>query len=108
MARAFNAVLADLSGGRVHESLTDQLSELVTAVLETGKSGKISLEVTVKPNGVGAVLTNAKVKATIPEATAGDTVFFATAGGDLVRNDPRQAEIPLRAVEGSLTRGAAQ
>lgn len=98
MSRPFADVVRDLAGGRIYEDLGTQLSETVSAVLETGKVGELSLKLTIKPNSEGSVLVTAAVKQKIPEPTLGSTLFFATTTGSLLRNDPRQTEMQLREV----------
>lgn len=99
MSRPFADVIRDLAGGRVYDDLTSQLGEVVTAVVETGKAGSLTLKIDVKPNGEGSVRVLADVKPKVPTPVLGETLFFATSSGSLVRNDPRQAELPLREVK---------
>ncbi len=98
MARAFADVIRELSSGEDYEDLTTKLGEVVTGVIETGKVGEITLKLKVKPNGEGSVLASADIKAKVPEKSRRETIFFATSSGSLVRNDPRQADLPLRDV----------
>jgi hypothetical protein len=103
MSRPFADVLRELAGGKVYEDLTTQLGEVVTAVMETGKAGEVSVKLSIKSNGEGSVRVLADVKQKIPTAVVGETLFFATSSGSLVRNDPRQAELPLREVKTEQT-----
>lgn len=98
MARAFADVVRELSSGQVYDDLTTKLGEVVTAVLETRKQGEISIKLTVKPNGDGSVRVLSDVKQKVPEPPRGETLFFATTSGSLIRNDPRQSELNLREV----------
>jgi hypothetical protein len=99
MSRPFADVVRDLAGGKIYEDLGTQLGEIVSAVLETGKAGALSLSLSIKPNSEGSVLVTAAVKQKIPEPTTGSTLFFATTTGSLLRNDPRQGEMNLRDVK---------
>lgn len=99
MARPFADVLRELSGGNTYEELTSALAEVVEAVIETRKSGSISISLSIKPNGDGAVMITDDIKTKVPQPARGTTVFFATSGGSLVRQDPRQQDLPLRRVE---------
>lgn len=99
MSRPFADVVRDLAGGKIYEDLGTQLGEIVSAVLETGKAGALSLSLSIKPNSEGSVLVTASVKQKIPEPTTGSTLFFATTTGSLLRNDPRQSEMNLRDVK---------
>ena len=99
MSRPIADVIKELSSGQVYDDLTTKLGEIVTAVLETRKQGELSVKLTVKPNGDGSVRVNADVKQKVPEPARGETLFFATSSGSLIRNDPRQAEFALRDVK---------
>lgn len=96
--RPFNDTLREMAGGRTHQEMTEKLAEIVEAVMLTHRAGKLTLEITVKPNGDHAVTLSDKVKATVPEGSRGDSVFFVK-DGSLQRNDPRQTEMNLRRVE---------
>lgn len=109
MARPFADVLRELSAGNTYEELTAALSEVVQAVIETRKQGTISISLKIKPNGDNAVMISDEIKTKVPTPVRGDTVFFATSGGSLVRQDPRQQDLPLRrvaeATPGSVVNG---
>ena len=75
------------------------LAEVVTAVQEVGKPGEVTLQLKIKPNGHHGVAVEDTVKAEIPEAPRGQTLFFTDANGGLHRRDPRQQDLPLRQVE---------
>lgn len=98
MARAFADVVRELSSGQVYDDLTTKLGEVVTAVLETRKAGELGIKLSIKPNGDGSVRVIADVKQKVPEPPRGETLFFATSSGSLVRNDPRQTELQLREI----------
>lgn len=106
MSRQFADVLRDLGGGNTYDELTARLAEVVEAVTETHKMGEISIKLKIKPNGDSGVIVTDEIKAKVPEATRGDTVFFVTSGGSLVRQDPRQQDLPLRQVPGSIPEAA--
>ena len=97
MSRPFADVLRELNG-ETYDELTLQLGELVTAVMQTGKSGSLTLALRVAANGVGSVTITDEVKVKVPEAARPKTMFFATESGSLMRNNPRQAELQLREV----------
>jgi hypothetical protein len=107
MARQFADVLRDLGGGNTYDELTARLAEVVEAVTTTRKVGEISIKLKVKPNGDAGVIVADEIKSKIPEQTRGDTVFFVTSGGSLVRQDPRQQDLPLRQVPAAVPGGAA-
>lgn len=102
MARQFADVLRDLGGGDTYDELTARLAEVVEAVTATRKMGEISIKLKIKANGDSGVIVADEIKSKVPEATRGDTVFFVTSGGSLVRQDPRQQDLPLRQVAGAI------
>lgn len=94
MARQFADILRELAGGKTYEECQDKMNELVAAVAETGKSGTLTLKFTVKANGrEGAVEISDSVSIKKPESERGKTFYWTDAGGDLVRNDPRQTNM---------------
>lgn len=98
MARPFADVLRDLSGGQTYEELGSRLTEIVQAVMEHRKGGELVIKLKVKPNGESSVMITDEIKSKVPEGARGETLFFATMGGSLVREDPRQEKLPLRSV----------
>lgn len=98
MSRPFADVVRELAGGDTYRDLSDGLAEVVQAVMATRKGGKITLELTIKPNGENSVSIIDDVKIKVPTPPRGQNIFFTTADGALLRNDPRQKELPLKAV----------
>lgn len=99
MARAFADVLREIAGGSLYEDLGVQLGELVQAVVEHRKAGEMTLKIKVQPNGESSVKLVDELKMKVPEPNRGVSIFFVTAGGSLIRNDPRQPDLPLRSVK---------
>lgn len=98
MARPFADVLRDLSAGKTYDDLTAGLAELVDAVMTTRKAGELSLKLSVRPNGENSVRVCDDIKVKVPQPARGETLFFTTSSGSLLRNDPRQPDLPLRDV----------
>lgn len=98
MSRPFADILRELSGGETYDELTTRLGELVTTVTETGRRGSLTLSLSVKPNGDLGVIVTPDIKTKLPQRQPGDTFFFVTSGGSLIRNDPRQEQLPLRRI----------
>lgn len=105
MARQFADILRDIAGGQCADELTAKLAEVVEAVSITRKVGSLSFSLKIRPNGENSVTISEQIKAVIPEQPRGDSVFFTTAGGDLLRTDPRQVDMfpkEIRVAEGPL------
>jgi hypothetical protein len=100
---SFSEVLQQLGGGQVYQDLGDKLTEAVQAVQETRKIGEVTLRLKIKPNGEYGVMIADEVKVKVPERPRGETLFFVNAAGHLMRNDPRQEQLPLRRIEAGMT-----
>lgn len=76
--------------GSVNDEATAELADVVEAVTQLGKPGKVTIEVTVEPSGATgqAVVVAAKVKTKKPEAAPEAGLFFVGEHGALHRNDP--------------------
>lgn len=96
-SRPFMDFLREHRSGATHEDLSDRLQELVAAVSEENKGGKLVLTITVKPMGKGDGLeVGADIKLAPPLPVPGTSIFFASVDNNLVRQDPRQQAMELR------------
>ena len=99
MPRPFLNTLAEVRAGVAVAELDESLADVVHAVRRTGKSGELTLKITVKPASKGDVSTlfvDADVKAKLPRLDNASTVFFADSDNSLTRTDPRQQALELR------------
>lgn len=98
--RPFFDTARDIRRGQFLEDAADELQKVVRAVDESGKPGKLTITLTIKPasKGQGAYILSDKVKATLPELPLGETILFATPDGNLVTTDPRQQKLDLKAI----------
>lgn len=88
--------LGALRKGRFAEDLGTELGSVVDAVRTTGKAGKLTVELTVKPLSAGDDVTLAvtdRITSRLPAPDVGQTILYATGDGALSRRDPRQGEI---------------
>ena len=100
--KLFSQTLAELRFGESEQELTAKLAELVAAVGNTHKAGKLVFELKVKPGPSGSVQIDDVITLKKPELPKGASLFFADDNNDLQRNDPRQAMLPgLRTVDQS-------
>ena len=98
--RPFTDILGELAAGETLDTLTSDLAQMVTAVKATSKAGKLTLELTIKPNGAHGVEITDKITTKEPRDDRGSTMFFNDKDGGLHRRDPRQQDLPLRQVGG--------
>jgi hypothetical protein len=94
----FADVLGSVEGGVAFNEINEALQDLVVAVQQTGKTGEITVTLKISPNGGHAVSVAAAHKVKEPKPAKAITVFYADGGGNLLRRDPRQPELPLREV----------
>lgn len=97
--KLFTDVLRDQRNGALVDEITEELARVVRGVVKHGKRGEITLTLKVNPAKGGAYFVYDEVKAKIPEADREATIFYATADGDLSRNDPRQQNLEFRSVD---------
>lgn len=92
----FVNMLVDMRNGAVALDLNAKFNEMLTAVLETGGNGELTIKLKAAPSKMGmggAVLeveTEHECKMKKPELKVGKSFFFVTKDGDLTRDDPAQ------------------
>lgn len=101
-SNGFMVTLQRHRGGKLLDEASKALQELVAAVALTGKGGTVTLTLAVKPatRGQAAVVVQDRMKTKIPQMEPEASFWFATADGDLQKDDPRQASLPLGVVPG--------
>lgn len=98
----FPETILQLNNGAAVAELSTALARTLAAVRESGKAASITFTITVKPASKGitnVVMVESQIKTKLPEPERGMTVFYVTDDNRLVRNDPRQQQLPLRVVE---------
>ena len=98
----FQETILQMNNGATVAELSDALEKVVAAVRATRKSGSIALTVKVAPASKGSndvLIVESQVRTKLPEPDRGMTIFYATDENRLVRNDPRQQQLPLRVVD---------
>ena len=100
--RPITDTLRHIGGGVFIDTASEKLTELVHAVDNSGKSGKITLHITVKKaTRNGAMIITGKVQLLKPAEDAMEAMMFATPEGNLVADDPNQQKLDLRQVQGA-------
>lgn len=94
----FSQMLEKLNGGNTMARLNEQLTELVKAVAATNKVGTIQLKLKLSPNGDNGITVEEDISTKVPQPSLGKSLFFTDDEGDLLRVDPRQAEMPFARV----------
>lgn len=102
--RAFTDTLKDIREGAVLTELAEHMAGLLDAVRATGKGGKLTLSISVKPldGTANQVLISDDIKTVVPEPNRPTTVMFVTEENELTRRDPRQPKLPEMGVVRSM------
>lgn len=77
---------------------TEKLQNLVKACRKTGKKGKMTITLTIKPTNTEMMLAD-DIRVDLPKADAAASVFYDDEQGALYRDDPKQHELEFSAVE---------
>lgn len=102
VVRPFADWLREQARGATHEELSEKLNELVSAVVETGKKGTLTLQITVdhvKKAEAHVLQVTDKVVLRAPEHDRQVSVFFSSMG-NLSRNNPEQPELGIKGLAG--------
>lgn len=97
--KPFTDVLGELAHGQFLQDLTEATYNVVAAVMETRKLGRIKIALEIAPTGKGTVVVNATFDTKEPEHDRETTTFFVGKDFSLQRSDPNQPRLPLHAVE---------
>lgn len=101
-SRPITDTIRHIGGGVFIDTASDKLAELVAAVDQSGKPGKINLVITVKKaTRGGAMHVSGTINLTKPPEDAMECMLFATPDGNLVADDPNQQKLDLRSVAGA-------
>lgn len=94
-------VIGEIRGGVFVNNASKELSELVERCQLSGLKGKITVELEITPSGTGNRIMTVTPKLTVkkpPMPETQDAATFFAVRGDLVRDDPDQKTLGLRAV----------
>lgn len=101
-ARPITDTLRHIGGGVFIDLASDKMNELVSAVADSGKAGKLTLEVSVKKaTRGGAMHITGKVTVKKPAEEPMEAMLFATPEGNLVADDPKQTKLDLKVAPGA-------
>lgn len=100
--RPFADYIREQAKGATHEELSEKLHELVNAVVETGKKGTLTLQITVdhvKKAEAHVLQVTDRVVMKAPEHDRQVSVFFSD-HGNLSRNNPEQPALGIKGLAG--------
>ena len=93
-----DVVTAHQSGDCISD-LSAAIKQVTAAVQLTGRAGKVTLEMLLRPASGGSratIIFETDIKTKIPKAEAQGSIFFADDDYNLVRDDPNQKKLDLR------------
>ena len=100
--RPITDTLRHIGGGVFIDIASDKMAELVSAVDQQGKPGKLVLEITVKKaTRGGAMLVTGKATLRKPAEPPMEAMLFATPEGNLIADDPNQQKLDLKVAKGA-------
>lgn len=109
MARPIFDVLSQIKGGAAIHDAAKDLNELVRAVKATGKSGTLTIKLTVEPDKADDTVCTIQPDVTLklPKKARAKAIFYIDdKTGDLTREDPRQTQMKLEREETLKEQGA--
>ena len=86
----YTDIISGLNRGKVATHIDEQLRELNIAIRETGKPGKITVELSIEPKTAKQVQIVPKITAKVPKANPGLGLYFLNEHGGLQQDDPDQ------------------
>lgn len=75
-----------------------KFSELIRAVTENNKAGKLTLKIDVKPSTAGTLAIKAECTITKPKGMPAESLLWPTPDGNLMAEDPRQTKLDLKPI----------
>jgi len=97
--RPITDTLRNLQGGLFIDKCSDMLADVVKAVDETGKAGKLTITIDLTKSG-GAMAIVAKVTNKTPEQKPDADLLWPTVEGNLSLDNPNQRKLDLRVADG--------
>lgn len=99
--RPLVATLGEIRHGSLLQEAAEELQAVVKAAEETGKAASLTIQLTVKPasKAGGVMVLQDKITTKLPQLPAGETMVFVTPEFNIQAQDPRQIDLPLKAVE---------
>lgn len=93
-SNSFVVALSQMEYGNLIPEASEQLAKLVSKVMTVRRKGKFVLTLDIIPGkgDSGQIKIESDIKVTNPKSEKGESIFFGTAQGQLLRKDPRQKE----------------
>lgn len=86
----FAETIDELNFGKTKIEIDEKLMELVKAMEDTGRGGKLTVTLKLIPGNKGEVSIEDDVKVDMPRPKRQASLFFTDENSRLIRNDPKQ------------------
>lgn len=97
MSKPITDILRNIQNGSLVDEASDAMRDLLIRVDESGKTGKLTLEISVsKLSRGGAVALRGKVKVSAPAEAPAEGIFWVSPEGDALTEDPNQQKLDLK------------
>lgn len=83
------------AGGELDRKVSDQLNELVRAVIDSGRKGSVTLRLVVERSDDLSVVVHPAIKSDIPQPSERPQHFYVDASGALALADPYRQQLPF-------------
>ena len=92
-SQLFRFLIGTHNRGSAEAEASDAIHEVIAAIRETKKKGKVTIEVAMEPvkGDVNRLSIEVTVKAKVPRPQPASDVFYSTEAGGLQKTDPNQA-----------------
>jgi hypothetical protein len=101
--RPITDTLRMIDSGAFVDIASEKLNQLIKRVDDTGKSGKLTITLDIKPARAGAMNIVPNVLAKLPEAKADPTLLWITPEFNFSTENPNQQKLDLRQVDTTPT-----
>ena len=105
-AKEFAALLVEHLNGRTHGEISDDVHDLIEAVMAHGKKGELVIRFVVEPTSAAEnspIAISFETALKRPKPKAPGAIFFVDADGNPVRENPQQAAFDFRTVPAPST-----
>jgi len=90
--------LQEFGHGSANKQATDRLRRLISACVETGKTGSMTIAIKVGSLG-GLAELKISIKTTEPQPALPGGAYYVTDSGGLVTEDPKQLSLPKKVLD---------
>lgn len=87
-------IIENMNRGRTARDIDSKLKEMLDATAEHGRGGELTVKLKVVPTKRGVSEVTASVSSKLPTEKPEASIFFVNEQNQLVRDDPRQPNLP--------------